>query len=227
MALHAWRAARENGDDTKEAGSRGQRCQIPVGSLPSEKPSAAVSGPAQGVQPTNSQSLPMVMFRNSGSGSCMEKCFCSGLYHAKYHKTATELDVVFGSQQYIRQGDKRVQKRQFKKTTWEFLSSTKQFKRVSLRSRMRFDPFNSDHHRDLPILAELKATTTNRKGKRVPVGINHCVAFVGGWVFDSNQPTALPTSRESLDKICDNVLQGSEYSGIYWHLELFMQLAES
>jgi hypothetical protein len=45
---------------------------------------------------------------------------------------------------------------------------------------------------------------------------------VGDYVFDSNQETALPINSLSLDLICNAVVPGATYNGIFWSRELLL-----
>jgi len=51
------------------------------------------------------------------------------------------------------------------------------------------------------------------KGNR---GINHCVAFVGGMVFDPNFHQAMPITMNSLETICG----GASYRSMWWAYEV-------
>ena len=93
------------------------------------------------------------------------------------------------------------------------------FGRVSLRQGRggKFDPLKSQPT-VLPVTAILKAELDGRK-----VAVNHSVSFMGGMVFDCNQKTALPVTEKSLDKICDDVLEGATYAGIHWDRALYLE----
>jgi hypothetical protein len=84
-------------------------------------------------------------------------------------------------------------------------------------SGKRYDPLDP-HHRDtrMPIAACLKAERVTQSGKREPVNLNHCVCFVGDYVFDSNLERALPISLESLNTICSSIVGEASYCGLYW-----------
>jgi hypothetical protein len=72
-----------------------------------------------------------------------------------------------------------------------------------------------------PIVASLKAACIEGGRKRT-VPINHCVCFLGEFVFDSNCATALKINKENLDRICSDIVEGSFYDGIYWSRELIL-----
>ena len=60
----------------------------------------------------------------------------------------------------------------------------------------------------------------NDSGRWEDIGINHCVCFLGDWVFNGNMGRALRFSRDSLDRICDSIQDGAMYNRIAWHKEL-------
>ena len=68
----------------------------------------------------------------------------------------------------------------------------------------------------------LKAATVAGDKKEM-VCINHSVCFVGDYVFDANLDRALEITRDSLDFICDNIVDGAIYDGIFWSRELIFQ----
>ena len=97
----------------------------------------------------------------------------------------------------------------------------KTYGKVSLRQGRngRFDPLKTQHQNpSLPVVAVLKARLNGRV-----VAVNHSVSFLKGLVFDCNQKTALPVSRDSLDKICGDILEGATYAGIYWDRALYLE----
>ena len=72
------------------------------------------------------------------------------------------------------------------------------------------------------IAACLKAEVFEN-GKWKPVNLNHCVCFVGEYVFDSNQERALVINVESLNAICSSIIHGSKYTGLRWSRELVLK----
>jgi hypothetical protein len=87
------------------------------------------------------------------------------------------------------------------------------------RRRRRYCPLDPSYRPPHPILASLKAVDTMKK----PTGINHCVCFVDDYIFDSNMETALPISQESLDAICDSIITGATYAGVFRSRELLIK----
>jgi hypothetical protein len=99
-------------------------------------------------------------------------------------------------------------------------------KKISLRkvwfSGEHFNPLLEGHVCRNPVLACLKALSTvpSTFGKKVL--LNHCVCFLGGYVFDCNQKHALEINKKNLDEICSNVVSGAVYNGLYWSRELLI-----
>ena len=73
-----------------------------------------------------------------------------------------------------------------------------------------------------PIVACLKAACLEDGRKKKNVGLNHCVCFWDTYVFDSNYATALEINKENLDRICNDIVDGSFYDGIYWSRVLLL-----
>ena len=46
------------------------------------------------------------------------------------------------------------------------------------------------------------------------LGVDHAATLVGGWLFDSNLPRALPLSRESLDTMVALTHHGERFSQV-------------
>ena len=68
-----------------------------------------------------------------------------------------------------------------------------------------------------PVVVSLKV----KQGKQL-ARINHCVCFVGDYIFDANRDNALPIDVSSLNLICSDILPGATYDGIYWARQLVL-----
>jgi hypothetical protein len=100
------------------------------------------------------------------------------------------------------------------------------FKKISLRNLrfagQRFNPLLQGHLSQNPVLACLKALSSVPETFGKKVILNHCVCFLGGYVFDCNQKHALEINKKNLDEICSNVVSGAVYYGLYWSRELLI-----
>jgi hypothetical protein len=96
---------------------------------------------------------------------------------------------------------------------------TDRFERMKIR-RWKYEPSDRSHRSPNPIVASLCAKRMEN-GKTRRELINHCVCFVGDYIFDSNRTTALPNTALSLDLIC-NFRDGLSYGGILWSRELVL-----
>jgi hypothetical protein len=86
----------------------------------------------------------------------------------------------------------------------------------------RFDPLNESHiiPAGNPVVCKLKAAKVTTDERKLTVYVNHCVCFVGEYMFDSNLPRALPINRMYLDAVVASISPGAFYDGIYWAREL-------
>ena len=84
-------------------------------------------------------------------------------------------------------------------------------------SRPFYSPANLSLRSPNPIVVSLKVTLGKQLSR-----INHCVCFVGDYIFDANREFALPNNVPSLNLICDGVKSGTTYSGIYWAREIHL-----
>ena len=186
------------------------RTEMPTGSVirwKSSKDSELAKSPDAG---------PVVHFRNSG-GLCAESALCSGMHS---FGLVDPSNALFGLYQNKRSlpGSKKSQFRELEKCIRRVLSGS--CKAVALCKRGRYDPLDSRNRRQAPVLAELRAKRINDGGRWEDIGINHCVCFLGDWVFDGNMRRALRISRDSLDRICASIQDGAMYNRIAWHKEL-------
>jgi hypothetical protein len=98
--------------------------------------------------------------------------------------------------------------------------SMKEHGKIPLRKR-RYQPEELSNRTHNPVVSSLKAVSMV-EGVVRPVQINHCVCFVGDFIFDSNRETALPNNPISLDLICNDIVPGATYGGIFWSRELLL-----
>lgn len=158
---------------------------------------------------------PLIMYRQVGrQHKCMQKCFASALHYMGHHEEAAIIGLSTKASSSHFDG--------FKSLVLEVMKRGK--RSVRYRKAGRYHPLDLADRRDNPIIASLKAATMEKE-RKVPVSINHSVCFLGDYVFDANQDRALVISDESLNQICDAVVPGSFYDGIYWSRELIMKVA--
>jgi len=170
---------------------------------------------------TSSPAFPMIKYHNE-SEQCLLKSLASALDYlgltAKasliskgYKRGYTSCDFV-KSMAFIRETMIDEKKR----------NSSGQGKPIPFRKANYF-PMDVSNRRPHPVLVSLKAAV-RENGKIVKSRVNHCVCFVGNYIFDSNRDTALPISVASLNEICDSIVPGSTYDGIQWSRELLLKL---
>jgi hypothetical protein len=158
---------------------------------------------------------PKIQYRNEAE-QCTLKSMASALHFLGYSKLA----------RVISQGYKvGYESCDFKKamvfideTTRKYYGKKMRLKGTSGRRR-RYCPLDQSYKPPHPILVSLKAVDAMKK----PTRINHCVCFVGDYIFDSNMETALPISPESLNAICDSIVAGATYAGIFQSRELLIK----
>ena len=162
---------------------------------------------------------PRVNFRNTG-GLCAEASLASAMsvfglvdqaekligFYAKGDRKGSKNEQLFALERIVRYG----------------LGLRKSHRVVMFQSRCKYNPLIQEHRKQSPVLAELRAKRLNRSEKMEEVGINHCVCFLGDFVFCANRKWALPICKESLDDICDSIKDGARYAGIKWNKELFL-----
>jgi hypothetical protein len=158
----------------------------------------------------NAASCPVIVYMNEDE-RCLTRSCASALHYLGHTKEAEE----FGWARHVDGHAFEVARDLAKK-----LFKNRNGKPVSFR-KAHYEPFNSLHRRNNPILAELKAVTRGN-GKPIPTHIGHVVCFVGDYIFDSNQTTALPINPRSLNQICQAVEPGTTYAGIKWSREIVL-----
>jgi hypothetical protein len=166
----------------------------------------------------STKKLPLMRYRNnSGRPRCVILCLASALHHMGYTKEAANLVVNYDKFRHADHDLARL--RDTVKLTMN--------KRVPIRKGMHnlsslVSPTATATPPN-PIVASLKAACFEggTKTKRA-VAVNHSVCFLGEFVFDSNHSTALKISKENLDRICSDIVEGSFYDGIYWSRELIL-----
>lgn len=155
-------------------------------------------------------SLPLVEYRNEGE-RCLVRSCASALHYLGHAREAQEFSWVKHSDGHAFGVTRDLVKKLF---------VNKMGKPVSFRNA-HYEPFNSLHRRGNPIVAEIK-TVTWQNGKPNRTHIGHVVCFVADYVFDSNQPTALPITAQSLNRICQAVEPGTTFAGIKWSREIVL-----
>jgi hypothetical protein len=131
--------------------------------------------------------------------------------------TFAALQALIISQGYTSHGEKK----EFSQTM-DFIKETMTTEHGKIPFRKgRYSPDDPLDRRPNPVVASLKAVLMEN-GRIQQTQIKHCVCFVGDYVFDSNQETALPINSLSLDLICNAVVPGATYAGIFWSRELLL-----
>ena len=166
---------------------------------------------------------PVVFYRNTHvghprDGDCMEFSFASA-----WHSIGLVDPMKKMVDDYTRKGDKPGNKQEQLENLMDSFrrnAKTRAYKAVYVgRSRKSFKPLKHCPLSDgTVVLAELRAQRISSIGYPEVEGTNHCVSFTGSHVFDANQSHAMPVNKESLDAICDSIVDGSTYLGIVWHI---------
>ncbi|MCA1807664.1 MAG: hypothetical protein LC687_07445 [Actinobacteria bacterium] len=150
---------------------------------------------------------PKVHYRNTAS-QCILKSLASAVHYLGLHQLAFLI-----SQGYNRGYESSTFEKSeaFVKQLLKTHCIGAVFHGMGKKKRRHYCPLNPSCRPNHPILAIIKVLDrTNKEGN-----INHCVCFVGEYIFDSNRETALPISYESLNMICDSISTGATYAGIY------------
>jgi hypothetical protein len=154
--------------------------------------------------------FPIVEHKNEGE-RCLVRSCASALHYLGHTREALELSWAKHSDGHAFDVTRDLVKKLF---------VNRNGKPVSYRNA-HYEPFNSLHRRCNPIVAEIKAFTWHN-GKPSRTHIGHVVCFVADYVFDSNQPTALPITPHSLNLICQAVEPGTTFAGIKWSREIVL-----
>jgi len=193
-------------DAVKHSTQEGFRL-IPLGC-----PRVKESGVVECISEGQAEQLPFTMYQNIGrQHKCMPKCFASALHFLGYKKEAARIGKSNDASACQFEGFKNLVLETMKSNGW-----------IVRYRKSNYNPYDACKRRDNPVIVSLKAATMD-DGKTVTVSINHSVCFVGDYVFDANRERALLISRESLDTICDDIVPGSFYNGIYWDRELVVK----
>lgn len=158
----------------------------------------------------NSHGHPVIMYMNDDE-RCLTRSCASALHYLGHTKEAQEFAWAKHVDGHAFEVARDLAKKMFK---------NRNGKPVSFRNA-HYEPLNSLHRRRNPILAELKAVALGN-GKPIPMHIGHVVCFVGDYIFDSNQTTALPIHPLSLNQICQAVEPGTTCAGIKWSREIVL-----
>ena len=168
-----------------------------------------------------SRIYPPVAFRNKDN-NCCESALCSGLVFKGLVEPARRIMDDYASKRTAI-GSKIQQKRHVKEICREHLMASTVFSKSELVATTEYDPLNFKHRTDTLMLAELRAGGLNRHDRLADVNLNHCVCFVGNYVFDSNRGHALPITRGNLDIICGDIVDGARYWGLKWCYSLVLE----
>lgn len=180
--------------------------------LPLGCPKANEKSTVDSTEANKNIEFPLTMYRNEGrQHKCMQKSFASALHFLGYHKEAALIGLsnLASSSQF--DGFKSLVMETMKKSQW-----------IVRYRKCNYQPFVATDRNQNAVIVSLKAAIME-EGRKVTVSINHSVCFVGDYVFDANRDHALPISVESLNVICDDIVQGSFYNGIYWDRELVVK----
>ena len=150
---------------------------------------------------------PEIVFQNGKNRKQVELCLpfalANGLYYLGFHSQAIE--VLSSNAQALRHLGNDL-----KHDDGRPIRSPKVY-----HGEDKYDPLNSCHHTPNPVVAVLEGSLTHDSlNGPVTTWLNHCVCFVGDWLFDVNQDTAKKISRETLDQVTDLVLPGSSFHKI-------------
>jgi hypothetical protein len=165
-------------------------------------------------------SLPQMKYKNnSGRPRCVIKCIASALHYIGYTEEAANL--VINYEKIPHTHHRRGEIAHLRETVALTMN-----KKVPMRKGMHnlsslMSPVGPGVHPN-PIVASLKAACFEG-GRKTAVTVNHTVCFLGEFVFDSNCATALEINKENLDRICNDIVEGSFYDGIYWSRELILR----
>ena len=159
--------------------------------------------------------LPSVKYRNSrGRPRCMIKSLASALHHMGYAEEAANLVV-----NYEKLPSSRCRTGELARLQASVASSIE--KKPLVKGKYDLSGLVCSPSKN-PIVACLKAACLEDGRKKKNVGLNHCVCFWDTYVFDSNYATALEINKENLDRICNDIVDGSFYDGIYWSRVLLL-----
>jgi hypothetical protein len=176
-----------------ERGDCGTRVGIPEGDAPASQ-------------------LPEIKYTNK-SNQCVVLSFTSALHYLGHTKEAWSIVDTLN----------KCRERQHYKFEFDRLRPLIMdiYGKKTRIKRLKYEPSDRSHRSPNPIVASLYAETVE-KGKNRRKPINHCVCFVGDYIFDSNRGAALPNNALSLDLICNGFGAGFSYGGIFWSRELVL-----
>ena len=182
---------------------------LPLGSAPS---SGQVTGLTVG-----GDGLPKIQFQNTKT-HCLVTAMASGMFFRGYTKEAATVASGYSMGSIKNNG---AQMKDFRNLVLDSMKDHKNVRFCKPRriGRERYNPLDASHQRMNPIVVKLKA---NSKEDGKGVSVNHAVCFVGEYLFDPNQATAMLISKQSLDTVCSSIVPGTVYGGIYTSYELFV-----
>ena len=187
-----------------------------IGGCPDPLPlgSAASSVQVPGLQVGG---MPKIQFQNTKT-QCLVTAMASGMFFRGYTKEAAAVASGYSMGSIKNNG---AQMKDFRTLVLDSMKDHKNVRFCKARrvGRERYNPLDPSHHRMNPIVVKLKA---NSKADGKGVSVNHAVCFVGEYLFDPNQATAVKTTKENLDLVCSSIVPGTVYGGIYTSYELFV-----
>jgi hypothetical protein len=165
---------------------------------------------------------PVVVFRN-GEVNSLKKFSTERVSHCLAYSLASALHYVGYPQEAFKFASEDVSDVKKIPDSLKGIFKSISGKKVGVRkfriNGEQFDPLDSSHQTENVIVACLMAKDSSGKG----VHVNHCVAFVDRLIFDSNRSHAVGISRSSLDEICDSIISGAKYNGLYWSRAIILQ----
>lgn len=162
--------------------------------------------------PPKHEGGPRIAFPNHGKeGRCLPNCFASAVFYLGYPKPA--MTIANASLPIIDQ------RNSFRSLVLKELDLP-QNHWVGIKCNIN-DPTS---RRANPVVAQLKASVP-RKGhgkKTQETSMCHTVCIVDDLVFDSNLDTAVACCTESMNYICDLVVEGAFFTGFEWCREVML-----
>ena len=156
---------------------------------------------------------PEIRFQNKND-TCHVDSFCNSLDAIGHHDAA---DMVY--KKYEEMAPQKKPRSALKRLVKESVLETVEGKRAFFNTgnRETLDALSPERTGIIsPIVASIRAQLEDGSD----AGLNHCVSFHGSWVRCPNFPHALPLTKQSMDLICDHIVEGSTYDGMYQSEEL-------
>ena len=143
--------------------------------------------------------LPKINYRNKND-QCIVMCCASAIHFLGYKEEASVFITICNETPTKQQA-----KKAFNNYQPMIVKALKAKKGGKVRvSRPYYSPADLSSRSPNPIVVSLKVTLGKQLSR-----INHCVCFVGDYIFDANREFALPNNVSSLNLICDGVKSGT------------------